>query len=109
MKYGERVVAGAGAYGGPGAGAGTAGAALLERERVRERARHYWRRTRGGTTGGRLYWKGSKLALRKGRKLTRLIGVRACGRMHAVTACGVVIRCGIVVRCSVVAWCGVVT
>lgn len=33
---------------------------------------------RGGITG-----KGCELALRKGRKLTRLIGVRACGRMYA--------------------------
>lgn len=31
----------------------------------------------------RHYWKKCELALRKGRKLTRLIGVRACGRMHA--------------------------
>lgn len=90
-----QVVAGAGAGAGlhyarvrcgttgEGREVATRWAALLEREQ-------------SGTAGWQHYWKGSGLALRKGRKLTRLIGVRACGRMHAVTACSVVACCGVV-------------
>lgn len=41
---------------------------------------------KGAVCGARVGYiteKGCELALRKGRKLTRLIGVRACGRMYA--------------------------